>query len=142
MQDFNERRLSSITMLSGFCLSFLYVLAFALTYILTSGWVAAGVPQQTGNFAAVWGPPFLVSLMAGIPCSCLIFFIKNKLVVPVGFSFLAIYYLIFLVVLHRDYSGVELAYLSQMLHLYMLPPAVVGNLLGWGSYLLIKRRGS
>ncbi len=141
MQDLNERRLGSITILSGFCLSFLYVLVFALAYILTSGWVAVKVPQNTGTFGAVWGPPFLISLVAAIPCCSLIFLLKNKLVVPVGFSFLAIYYLIFLLVLHRDYSGVELAYLNQMLRLYLMPPTVVGNFLGWGSYLLLKHRG-
>ncbi|MGI6403678.1 MAG: hypothetical protein ACOX0K_05555 [Oscillospiraceae bacterium] len=140
MQDPQSMRHSSITILSGFCLSFLYAMVFVLAYMLTADWVAAWTPGPTGDILAVWGPPFLISFLAAIPCCCLIVPLQNKLIVPVGFLFLALYYLIFLVVLYRDYSGIELAYLTQMVHLYMLPPAAVGNLLGWGSYLILRRR--
>ena len=69
----------------------------------------------------------------------MIFLVRNKLIVPMGFFFLAVYYVVFRVVLFRDYSGAELAYLTQMVRLYLLPPVIVGNLLGWGSYLVLQR---
>lgn len=142
MEEQAPVRHSSITMLSGFCLSFLYVVVFVLAYMMTADWVAAHAPGETGGFWAVWGPPFLISLAAAIPCCCLIFLLRNQLIVPVGFTFLAIYYLILLAALRRGYSGAQLAYLTQMIRLYMLPPVAVGNLLGWGTYLLIKRRAA
>lgn len=140
MQDPQSVKQNSITVLSGFCLSFLYTIVFVLAYTLTADWVATWIPQPTGNVLQVWGPPFLISLAASIPCCCLIFLVQNKLIVPMGFFFLAVYYAVFRIVLFRDYSGVELAYLTQMVRLYLLPPVIVGNLLGWGSYLILRRR--
>ena len=69
MQDSQSVKQNSITVLSGFCLSFLYTVVFVLAYMLTADWVAAWIPQPTGSFLQVWGPPFLISLAAAIPAA-------------------------------------------------------------------------
>lgn len=129
----------SITILMGFCLSFLFVVVFVLAYMFTADFVADHVPE-TGGFWAIWLPPVLISLAASLPCCCLMFLFRKKIVVPVAFAFFAVYYLVFFIALAAGYGGDSRGMLSQIVRLYMLPPVVVGNLLSWGSYLLFFRK--
>lgn len=130
----------SIVLLQGFCMSFLFVAVYALAYLFTADLVAAHV-AETGGFWQVWGPSLLISLVATLPCCATMFLFKTKRIVPMGFACLAVYYLLFLVAIARGgYTGPETAYLTHLVSMYMLPPVVLGNLLGWGSYLLWFRR--
>lgn len=126
----------------AFCLSLLFAVIFVLAYMLTADLVAQHVPEETGSFFAVWLPPILISLAASILCSATMFLFKTKLIVPVSFLFLAAYYILFSLILRGYYSGPEdgLAVLMQLVRVYMLPAALMSNLVGWGSYLLYFKK--
>lgn len=138
----NGGQRKSITLLAGFCVSFLLVIAHVLAYMFTADWVAGRFPGETGGVAAVWGPPMLISFVAALLCCSLMLLLKNKLLIPVAYGYFIVYYLVFLVALFAGYTGAERAYLLQPVNLYLLPPALAGNLLSWGIYLLLRRRNT
>lgn len=129
----------STLLLMAFCLSMLYVVVFFLSYVMTADLVAAAVPETTGNFLQVWLPPSLICIVASLLCTSPLLFFKNKLVVPAAFSFIALYTaLLFIYAITQEAATREV--LVQMILLYLVLPALWGNLFGWGGYLLLRRR--
>lgn len=130
----------SLVILKGFSLSFLFAAVFVIGYIFSADLIAQIIPEETGGFLAVWGPAALIALVCSTLCCLFFLVLKDKLVVPVAFFFLAVFYLIMLLALSfRDEAslgGIGLQFVS----IYALPPALIGNMLSWGIYLLIRRK--
>lgn len=135
-----DGKVKSITLLMGFCLSFLFVVVFVLAYMFTADLVAANVPETSESFWDIWLPPVLISLGASVLCCALMFLFKSKMIVPVGFGFLAVYYVIFLITILFGAGGENAWFLERAVRIYMLPPVIIGNLLSWGSYLIYFRK--
>lgn len=120
----------------AFSLSLLFIVLFALAYILSADIVASASARDTGNFFEVWLPPILVGLAASLVCTGIMFVIKTKRMVPVAFTLLALYYVLGNVLLRILLHDDTLPTLLQVLRLYMLPPVIIGNLLAWIAYRL------
>lgn len=130
----------SIRVLISFSLSFIVAIVFMLGYILSAGLVASSI-QEHGGFLAVWGPPFLISLVCSVLCCLPMWAIKDKILIPSAFAFLLLYCAIALVIAFSQTDASERAVALQFIGLYMLLPALVGNFVAWAAYWLRGRRG-
>lgn len=138
----NDRRLKNNLLLSSFVLSLFFIIVFVLAYFLTVDIVASVVPVESGGFFEVWLPPVLISLTAAILCCSTMFLFLNKLIVPIAFLFLMLYYVLFWVIIQIIYSGSseESAILTRIISIYMLPPLLIGNFITFSSYMLIFKK--
>ena len=138
----NNGKVKNTMLLMAFTLSMLLIALFVLAYMLTADLVALYANYETGSFLEVWLPPFLICLVVSTVCCCLMFLLKTKITVPVAFALLALYYMVFTVILRTNYSGTGegLAILLQMIRVYMLPAVLTGNLLCWSAYLLYFKK--
>ncbi len=138
----NNKSNKNQIVLKGFALSFLFVAVFVLGYILSAELVAQLFPYETGSLMAVWGPSIMISLVCSLVCCSLMFLFHEKTVVPSAFVFIAVYYLVLLLVAalkdDSELRGVGM----QLISIYALPPTILGNLLSWGIYYLyLQRKG-
>lgn len=134
-----QGKLKSSLLIRSFSLSFLFLCVFLLGYFLSTGLIARLFPSVIGSFFAVWGPPSLVSVVCSLLCCSLMAFLSEKVIVPVAFVFIALFYVLFiLAVLTRD--DPELRSLgTRIASIYAIPTVVLGNILSWGLYFLQRR---
>ncbi len=131
----------NVLLIKAFCLSLLFIVLFVLAYLLSADIVAGAVGSETGSFFTVWLPPCLVSLAASLLCCLFMLIFEDKLLVPSAFVFFAAYYLICLAVLFAAVDSSLRAVGIQLVNMYLLLPALFGNLTSWGIYGLIQRKG-
>jgi len=133
-------KLKNTIVLKSFALSFLFVLVYALSYYIGAGIISGLTLPERGGFFAVWGPVSLIAIVASLICCLPMLGLKDKILVPAGFLFIIVYYLIILFIFLLSGSEADRPLIIQLVSLYALPPAVFGNLVGWGIYLLWCRR--
>ena len=134
----NNGKLKNVLLIKAFSLSFLFVAVFVGCYLVAASVVAEATQAETGGILAVWGAPMRVALIGSLICCLVMLPIQDKVLVPVTFLFLAVYYVLFLVILASNTTGVDRAVGAQLISIYMLPVAVVGNIVSWGLYYLGK----
>ncbi len=131
-------KLKSSTVIKGFSLSFLFIAIFVLGYVFSANLVVRLFPSETGGFFAVWGPPALISLACSLLCCSLMALFKEKIIVPIAFLFIALFYII-LIMSSLIYRDAELRGLGvRMVSIYALPAMLLGNLSSWGIYRLYR----
>lgn len=131
----NSKKKNTIV-LKAFSLSFLFVVVYVAAY-----WIGAAIIQDIGmpdrgGFFAVWGPVSLIAIAGSLVCCLPMLGLQDKILVPVSFIFVLVYYLIIALVFL--FSG-DVAYrplIFQLVNLYTLPPALFGNLIGWGIFAI------
>ncbi|MHC1787694.1 MAG: hypothetical protein AB9880_11620 [Christensenellales bacterium] len=134
-----EGHFRSALLIKGFSLSFLFVGLFVTAYLLAGELLARLFPALTGGFFAVWGPQTLLSLLCSLLCCALMACLQDKIIVPLAFSFIALFYLISLIAALTQGGGEIGGAAVWIISLYALPPALLGNLLAWGIYWLRGR---
>ena len=132
-------KLKNTIVLKAFSLSFLFVLVFAVTYYLGGGVISDLSLPERGGFLTVWGPVSIIAIVASLICCLPMIGLQDKILVPAGFLFLVIYYLIVLIVFLFSGDSADRPMIMQLVNLYFLPPVLFGNLIGWGAYLLWQR---
>lgn len=130
----------NVLIIKAFSLSVLFLVLFFLAYLLSADIVANTVGMDTGSFFAVWLPPCLISLAASLFCCAFMLLFEDKLLVPSAFVFFAVYYLICLMVLYTVVEAPLRPAGTQLISLYLLLPALFGNLTSWGIYYFIQRK--
>ena len=130
-----DGKVKSPLMIISFTMSLLFIVIFVLAYMLPAILLSGPV---TGSFWEVWlGPSAAALLACGICCLFMIPF-QDKRVVPVAFLFFIAYFLVLGLFYRVDEADRLIA--RQMMLMYLLPPTVLGNLMSWGIYWLIRRK--
>lgn len=135
----HQGKLKNSLLIKGFSLSFLFLCVFLLGYILSADLIMRLFPAETGDFVAVWGPPALISLVCSVLCCSLMAFFSEKIIIPVAFLFIALFYGLFLLATLTQSDPALQNLGARMVSIYALPAVVLGNILSWGQYLLYRR---
>ncbi|MDR1178680.1 MAG: hypothetical protein LBK64_07615 [Spirochaetaceae bacterium] len=135
-----DGKTKSTVLLSAFSLSLFAAFAYFAFYMLSAGAVAFFWPGETGGFIAKWLPPSLVSIAASIPWAILLFFMRDKRVIPAAFVFLLGYTALIALFITSNYSGEERSTLLNLVFIYLGLPAFWGGVLLCGVYFLCRLR--
>ena len=131
-------KLKSSLVIKGFSLSFLFIAIYVLGYVLSANLLVHLFPAETGGFFAVWGPPALISLVCSLLCCSLMILFKEKIIVPIAFLFITLFYIIFIIssLIHND---AEIRGLGvRMVSIYALPAMLLGNFSSWEIFCLYR----
>ena len=130
-----EGKRKSPRILSYFFGALLFAVIFGLAYALLT------VPLQSlpiQNKTILTAVQIVLIALVGTLCCCLLFFLRDKRVVPYSFAGLAVMVMMFYIAaLALDSTArVNMIYLVS---LYGLGPAVIGNLISWSIYHRLSR---
>lgn len=135
----HQGKLKNSLLIKGFSLSFLFLCIFLLGYMLSADLITRLFPAETGDFIDVWGPPALISLVCSLLCCSLMAFFTEKVIIPVAFLFIALFYVLFILATLTQNDPALRILGAQMVSIYALPAVVLGNILSWGLYFLYRR---
>ncbi|NLC33641.1 MAG: hypothetical protein GX781_10155, partial [Clostridiales bacterium] len=132
-------KLKNVLIIKAFSLSFLFVIIIALGYLISAGFISERLPEDTADFIGVWGPSALIAIFATLLCSALMFVFEDKIIVPVAFLFVALYYFIIVIGTFLSYQADIRSAGVRLVNIYALPPALFGNLISWSLFAGLAR---
>lgn len=131
----------NLIVLKAFALSFPFAAAYALAFISSAGLVERLLGGAgTGSFFAVWGPPVLIAAAVTLVLCLLMLPMQDKLLVPAAFACFIVYYLAFLAALVFAVDAESRPMVWQFFSIYLLPVALVSNVIGWSLYAFWRSR--
>lgn len=133
--EVNSKKKNTIV-LKAFTLSFLFVIVFTAAYMIGAAIIQDIGMTERGGFFAVWGPVSLIAIVGALVCCLPMLGLQDKILVPVSFLFILVYYLIILFIFLFSADAVDRPLILQLVNLYALPPALFGNLIGWSLYAI------
>lgn len=129
------RRKSTLA-LAAFGAALLDVGIFGLLYVLLAKLLNDAILLRSGITTLV--VQALIIAVLGVAVSCLLFLMKDKRIVPCGYLLLGVLLLVFYaaaLLLEKDARPLML----YLVTLYGLAPVVVGNVVTWTIYIILKR---
>lgn len=133
--DKNHRRKSPIV-LAGFFAALLYVCIYGVLYALLAGPLYHHL-QLPGTLLTNIVHTLIVSLIGTAICG-LLFLMKDKRVALLGFAGLAVVLAMFYIAAFM-LENEERALMLQIITLYGLAPAIIGNLFAWPVYRKLRK---